>query len=251
MQQFVANRLSVNVKKTCFMIFGNQAVLNKLKSVDLMLNNMRIEQTKSSKFLGVLIDDQLNWKCHINYICNKLAKNIGVIRKLRYRFPMDVLLTLYNTLLLPYLTYCNIIWANNKPTRLKHLIVIQKRAVRIVTNSNYYEHSLPLFFKCNLLNLQDINKLCTATFMYRFHNNQLPKTFSLFYVLNSDVHEHFTRQSNKLHINYARTDILKHHLRIYGAKIWNAIEPDIISSAHHLYSFKKKFKAHLLSFYKY
>ena len=77
---------------------------------------MEIVQTNTAKFLGVLIDSKLSWKSYIEYITKKVAKSIGIIKRVRNFLPTDSLNTLYNTLVLPYLNYCNIIWANSKTT---------------------------------------------------------------------------------------------------------------------------------------
>ena len=114
---------------------------------------------------------------HINYIENKIAKNVGIIKRVRYLLSEKTLNTLYNTLVLPYINYCNIIWANNKPTRLQPLLLLQKRCMRVITNSPYSSHSSPLFAKLNQLTITDINKVLIATFMYRYHSHCLPNIF--------------------------------------------------------------------------
>ena len=88
---------------------------------------MEIVQTNTAKFLGVLIDSTLSWKSHIEYITKKVAKSIGIIKRVHNCLPTDTLNTLYNTLVLPYLNYCNMIWANNKTTYLKPLLILQKK----------------------------------------------------------------------------------------------------------------------------
>ena len=204
-----------------------------------------------AKFLGVLVDDKLTWKSHITHISNKVAKNIGILNKLRHRVPLNTLHTLYNTLyntlLMPYFSYCNIIWGSTKPSRLDHLVKLQKKAIRIMCGAKYREHTLPLFFKSNQLTIADMYKLNIAAFMYRARHGKLPLLFQNFFVLNSQVHEHFTRKCGNLHIQYARTDLYKSQLRIYGPKLWNEIDQNIIGP--HLHSFKGKFKKYLLTLY--
>ena len=71
------NKLSLNIKKTQFMIFTNKNASK--PNIDLKIDGHKIEQTVKTKFLGVIIDSQLTWKFHINYICGKIAKGIGII----------------------------------------------------------------------------------------------------------------------------------------------------------------------------
>ena len=137
------------------MIFGNSVKLKKLKKFDIILDKTKISRTETAKFLGVVIDENLSWKDHINYIKGKIAKSVGILKRLKYRLPENTLNTLYNTLILPYLNYCNIIWANNKPTRLQPLLMLQKCSMRIIRHRSYNTHALPLFSKLNQLTIFD------------------------------------------------------------------------------------------------
>ena len=87
-----------------------------------------------------------------------------------------------------------------------------------------------------------------AIFMYRARHGKLPALFQNFFVLNSQVHEHFPRGCGNMHIQYARTDLYKSQLQIYGPKLWNEIDQDITVSPH-LHSFKGRFKKYLLKLY--
>ena len=248
-QWFKSNRLSVNSKKTNFVLFGSNQKTRKLQNVEIFLDNIKITRTETAKFLGVVIDENLTWKNHINYIENKIAKNVGIIKRVRYLLSEKTLNTLYNTLVLPYINYCNIIWANNKPTRLQPLLLLQKRCMRVITNSPYNSHSSPLFAKLNQLTITDINKVLIATFMFRYHSHCLPNIFVNYFCTNSSVHGHFTRSSKKLHISYARTDLMKLQLRTCDPKLWNSIDPAIINNSRNWHAFKNKYKKHLLSYY--
>ena len=75
------NKLSLNVKKTHYMVFTNKR--SPASTIKLEINNERIEETCKTKFLGVIIDNKLTWKEHINYISGKIARGIGIIIKAR------------------------------------------------------------------------------------------------------------------------------------------------------------------------
>ena len=139
------------------------------------------------------------------------------------------MLSLYDTLVLPYLNYCNIVWANNKTTRLQPLVLLQKRAMLLITTSAHNAQTIPLFSKLNRLTLVDKNKLLIATFMFRFHTKSLPNIFSGYFYSNTSNHGHFTRNSSKLHISHAL--MLDFQIRIYGPKLWNSIDPAIINKS--------------------
>ena len=56
-------------------------------------------------FLGITINNKLNWNSHINKVTNKISKTVGILNKLRSFLPSGELQTIYNTLILPYLIY--------------------------------------------------------------------------------------------------------------------------------------------------
>ena len=91
------------------------------------IDKNQIDQVLSTKFLGVLINENLTWSDHISAVLNKTSKNVGIIRKLSKTLPSDILLTLYNTLIAPYLDYCNIAWSSRDTIEFKKLFRVQKK----------------------------------------------------------------------------------------------------------------------------
>ena len=92
-------------------------------------------------------------------------------------YPLSVLLTLYNTLVLPHFNYCILSWGSVVKEN-HHLYLLQKKAVRIFTQSNYIAHSEPLCKQYDLINLTDMFSLAIWKFYYKLMNNQLPTYFS-------------------------------------------------------------------------
>ena len=134
---------------------------------------------------------------------------------------------LYNTLILPYLNYCNIAWARSGNNKLHSLIVTQKRAIRVCTYSHPRAHTAPLFAQLNTLTLSDINKLHTGIFMYKYSINLLPSTFSCYFSYVQDLHSYSTRSCHNLLVPYTRTTYSMNTRRFYGPRLWNAIDEEI------------------------
>ena len=127
---FKANKLSVNASKTNFMIMGTPHMTSTKAREDLhvLLDNTVtvLERVKFTKFLGVLIDECLTWKNHIDCISKTISRNIGVMNKLKHYIPYRILHTLYCTLILPYLSYGILIWGNTYKSYLDKLVKLQK-----------------------------------------------------------------------------------------------------------------------------
>ena len=105
-----ANKLSLNVKKTNYIIFHPyKKRLNydvNIKILDSRVNKyFNLERKECVKYLGVMIDNHLSWKHHINYVALKISRNIGILAKLRHFVPPKTLYGIYNSLIFPYLSY--------------------------------------------------------------------------------------------------------------------------------------------------
>ena len=104
-----SNQLSLNIEKSNFVIFhAPQKKIN--LELNLKLHNQSLKQESSTKYLGVLIDENLNWKSHVSQIEGKIKRGIGVISRLRRTVTKSILLNLYYSLIYPYLIYGLIAW---------------------------------------------------------------------------------------------------------------------------------------------
>ena len=172
-----ANKLSINVKKTKLMIFrSRQKTLPITRQI--ILENYVLEQVDNTKFLGVYIDQHLEWKIHVNFIAAKISKSVWLLYKAKYCLPSKSLLTLYYALIYPYLTYCNLIWGYTYVTNLQRIYVLQKRAVRAISKADYKASSKPLFANLKILDVFSIYSLQVSSFMYLYHNDALPISFT-------------------------------------------------------------------------
>ena len=126
------NMLSVNVKKTKCMLFRN--VGRNINSIipEIKLKNITVERVEYFNFLGVTLDQHLNWKAHMDNVAIKISKYNGLLCKFKHFFPFTILYTLYNSLILTHLTYAILAWGNN--SKSTYLFKIQKKVIRNVTN---------------------------------------------------------------------------------------------------------------------
>lgn len=170
------NRLSLNVDKTHVMVFSLNPTTRNLKP-SIEINGSSISTINTTTFLGVKIDNSLSWKHHTTHVCNKISKSIGILKKVSHIFDRTVLQNLYNTFILPYLTYCISIWGNAANTHLNHIFILQKRALRIIYHTDALAHTTPLFSHSGILKLEDLYTYSLALIIYRLKNNMYPSTF--------------------------------------------------------------------------
>ena len=241
-----ANKLSLNLQKTKYMIFSN--TLETLPE-SIILDETPLEKVSSIKFLGITVDNKLSWKIHIGNIIKTISRNTGIINRLKSFLPPSSLLTLYSSLILPYFNYGILTWGNTHQTLLDKLLVQQKRALRVICNTSSRTHTDPLFSKLKILKINDLYKFQLGQFMYNFTNNSLPQVFDSMFLRNQSVHNYPTRQSDEFHLPLLRTLLAQNTFIFTGPRFWNSLENEI-KNAPSLYTYKNKLKHFLLKSYK-
>ena len=164
-------------------------------SIKLNINDTSLKEKPCIKYLGIMLDSNLNWKSHVNCISTKIKRSIGILSKMRYLVTLDVLISPYYTLIYPFLIYGLVVWGNTYPTNIKPLFILQKRTIRIITFSKFDEHSSQLFKLANILNFFDLVTFYVSIFMFKFHNQLLPAVFDNYFLLTSKVHNYNIRLS--------------------------------------------------------
>ena len=102
-------------------------------------------EQESIKFLGIYLDKHLTFKQHINFLCSSISRCIFAINRVKHILPLKALKSLYFALIQSRLQYCIAVWGNSN--HVQKLLLIQKRAIRIINNKNYRHHILTRFSK--------------------------------------------------------------------------------------------------------
>ena len=121
-----ANKLSLNIDKSNFVLF-HPPQRKIAASISLYINHTSLTEKDSTKYLGVMLDANLNWKKQIALISNKI-KSIGILSKLRYYVNLEVQIKLYYSLVYLFLTYAIAAWGNTYQTNVKPLLILQKKS---------------------------------------------------------------------------------------------------------------------------
>ena len=215
-QWFRANRLSLNVQKTNYQIYSRSCS----QDLQVKLNDKSVLRKSCIKYLGILVDENLKWKSQINSVSSVISRNIGIMSRVKYFLEAKQLVLLYNTLVLPYLNYCAVVWGANYCTALKPLILLQKRALRIIGKKPFLHPSTPLFIKYKILKLPDLVKEQSIMTMFAFLNDCLPLVISEMFKLNT---VRATRHSKHMEEPYAATNYRMFSLPCSAPKAWNTI----------------------------
>ena len=212
---------------------------------DVKLNGISIQRVKSTKFLGVIIDEHVKWSEHIMSIKSKMAKGIGILYKAKKILPITTIKDMYYTFVYPYLVYCNEIWGSASDCYLACLFKLQKRVVRLLTSSGFRDHTDELFKMTKVLTVYQIYKSCILHFMFKYYKGILPNLYTGMFQCNANVHSHNTRQSRELHIPRYKHSALQKSVGYQGVKLWNQVLK-IIDTNCSLANFKQKVKSCLI-----
>ena len=223
-----SNKLTLNITKTHFMIF-HRAKLKRHQKNNITINiaNEHIMEAKSTKFLGVIIDQSLTWIDHINYVQNKIAKGSHIICKAKPLVNTHYLRQLYHTFIYPYLIYCVEIWGNSKKIYLDRLIKTQKRIIRIITHSKPRTESKDLFKKVDILPFSTLVCYRIGILMFKLSLGLLPKNINDLFQTNENIHAYNTRNKNKLYINKGNHEFVYSTFVYQGTNLWNHILQNI------------------------
>ena len=180
-----SNRLTVNTLKTFFVLFSNRRSRNLpplvIKS---NVNYDVIKQVNSTKFLGVHYDSDMSFKSHIIYLSQRLSRISALLFKAQSLMPQLILNILYHAHVSSALNYCNKIWSNTYQSHLNPLVTLQKRIIRILTNSEYLAHTPPLFKQTNILCIEKLRKYHLGLYFFKkpyFSSAPISKSSQSFY----------------------------------------------------------------------
>ena len=205
-----------------------------------------MEHKSYIKYLGVLIDENLSWKNHLDCVITKISKTIELIAKLRHFVPSSVLTNIYKSLILPYLTYGLVAWGNASKNYLNKIVVLQKRVLRLIYFVDRKERAIPLFVNAKMLPITFLYYEAVCKLMLDVHNESTPSNITKLFTRTSNIHTYNTRSSTSqlFSVKYSRLTMQEKAFSRVGVKVGNEMpnEYKYLSKK----SFKKETKRALL-----
>ena len=229
-----ANRLSLNVTKSKLLYFTNKN-RNSFKDINIKINGELLKEVDSAKYLGVHMDNKLNWNVHTSNIKLRLSKGISMLAKIRHYVPESVRRSLYFTFINSHTGYNLLNWGTAPSTYIDTISAKTRKAIRLISFASKDEPALPLFEKHSILPLEKDLELKQSIFMWKLHNDLIP---------NSLV-KNFRTNRNRVIPILNRLESSAKHITYAGPKIWQNL-PDNIKEISFPKSFSKAVHRHLL-----
>jgi hypothetical protein len=135
-QWFDVNYLALNVGKSCFLIFSRVSrACSGLNEIYVSRGSLNRPRDRCVRFLGILFDENLSFKPHIDLIKMKVSRSLGILKKLKHIFPGSILRLLFYSLVQPYVSYCSIIWMSTFPSSLKPLSKLYDKSRNLIQDT--------------------------------------------------------------------------------------------------------------------
>ena len=223
-----ANKLSLNVAKTEFMVIGSRQKLltESHNEINIKLEDQVISTVDHAKSLGLIIDNRLSWSNHVNDLCKKVTSAIGALRRIRPLISQSTAVLIYNSLIQPHFDYCSLVWDSFSDQLSDKLQKLQNRAARVILKANYgTSWSLLLdILKWDILVIR--RKMHKVLMMFKSMNEQAPAYLqNLFHERSTDYD--LRNSFHKLTLHRPRTNYLKRSFSYSGALLWNSLPENV------------------------
>ena len=180
------NKLSLNVMKTHSMLIStkpkHETLANEGESLKLRIRDNELEVVQKSKYLGVQIDNNLDWKEHIQTVSSKVSRGVGFLKHVKSLLPEETLKTMYTGIVEPHFRHCYSVWGCCGLTEINQLQKLQNRAARIVTGSSFDAPGRPLIKKLGWKTIEELIASESNIMVFKsLHELAPPYMCNLFY----------------------------------------------------------------------
>lgn len=220
---FQANKLSLNLDKTNFVLFKPSAKEIDLSEYELKFNEKVIQQAHVVKFLGMFVDEYLSWTLHVKNLSNKISKNLYLLRNAKNFLPDWSMRILYNSYIQSHMTYGMMLWG--PMCQVQHFNKLkkeQKKAIRVIGNSKYNAHTDPLFRKHKVLKVEELVKLELTKFAFEIKSNSLPQPIQNLFNTGREYHNYNTRSRDNPLVNKHKSAVFNKSFLCRSPSIWSA-----------------------------
>lgn len=223
------NKLKINVKKTKFMLFKQKNRFT--NNISVKINDLPLEEVSHTKYLGLKIDNKLNWREHIQSLTNKIIQMIPIVYKCRTFLSKTTKYNVYNAFFLSHFRYLLPIWGSCCKTNFELVQTLQNRVLKVLFGYNYYTHTETLYTELNVPKLNKILQFEQINFIYKVINNN--QRLNTEVMLAGNVHSHETRSQDNIYQITTRTNVGLNNPYVLAAKAYSALPADIRAVENH------------------
>lgn len=219
-----SNLLTINIAKTNYIIFAA-----KNKNIDqhnkLNIDGEALNRVHEEKYLGLVLDDQLTWKPHIENIRNKLTSVSGALRGIVRCLPRQVRYNIYNSMVKSHMDYLIEVWGTAAKTNLKALQIAQNKIIKTLFRYNYLTPTEKIYKETKLMNLFQIYKYNTCILVRKILTKDIHS--QIIFTKRIQTCNILTRRANDICTIKPRTNYGKKNIMYEGIIFYNKLPKDI------------------------
>lgn len=234
-------KLKINTEKTKYVIINNR----QKEKIKISMQDMEIEQVKTTKYLGIIIDEKLDFKENFDYVCKKMAKKVGFMGRISKKLDLETKITIYKTIIAPHLDYCSSILYLANENQITKLQKIQNKAMRIILKLNKYTN---IKLMLDMLKWQSVRQRLTYNTLITIHkidNDILPQYLKKNLIKVGQNSNYNTRNKNELRLPKYKKAKTQNNIFYNGIKKYNEISKEI-KNEKRMNIFKKKLSKWIL-----
>nr|CAI5833762.1 unnamed protein product [Callosobruchus analis] len=237
------NKIKLNVQKTKCMVIGSRHNCQRVSdNISVKIDDISISVVDQIKYLGVQIDQQLNFSKHVDYICKKLGKKIGYFRRIAPKLSTWCKRVVYNTIIYPHFTYCSSLLIACSAEDKHKLQLLLNKCMRILLGCSKYTPIRDMLNNLKFLNIEQIIQEANLVLLFKIINKKAPNYFEKFMYKRMDVTDYNIRTKDHYCIDRYRSKSMEKSLFIEGLKLYNKL-PLIVKNSPNVQIFKKRLRA--------
>ena len=244
---FKINKLSVSHGKSTFILFHDRRKSSCPELNSLHVDNNYIPRSNEVKYIGLTLDENLNWDSHLKELRNSLTKYFSVFYHIRNFLNKRLVRTIYYSCIYSRIASSIEIYGACGATKLDKIQTLQNKLMKLLTKRDIQYSTNDLHTELNILKVTDIHRYKTLQFVYNCLTGNQISNFSNYFTIKE--HQFNLRNTKQLHTPKIRTEHGRSTVQHTGATLWNNLPEHIISSKS-IHIFKRRLFAQTISEYR-
>ena len=242
---FRENGMIVNTDKTKVMLFTSRKNKRSL-DIEISMNGEKLQNVTKFKYLGVVVDHNLDWSSHINEVVRKITHSVQSVRRIKHCLNEVTLRQLYYTLILPHIDYCSTVWASSTKKNLLRLQRCQNKYARLILNADYYTPTVKLLDTLKWQSVEIRLNFQYCVMIYKLLHGLSPPYLTRLVSYRNTIYPTRHVLTNQLYLPKPRTENKKHSFSYVATKLYNSL-PMYIQTSPSLPTFKKRLRQYQIS----
>jgi hypothetical protein len=238
------NKLKLNVSKTKYIIMTGRRSNIENGSTSLIIDGEQIARVTTMKYLGVEIDEKLDFKQHVDTTIKKMAKKVGFLGRIQQKLTKTAKITIYNSIISPHLDYCSSILFLANEEYLNRMQIIQNRAMRIILRCHRRTHVKTMLDNLEWQSTKQRIYMNTLVFIFKIKHNMAPDYLSSKLLYTREATTHVLRNADDFRLPRYNRTYTQNSLWHAGLNEFNKL-PLNVKNSDNLNYFKEQVKEHL------